>query len=144
MSGLWAIRTGRGVMATTHRWFHLLIDGYCVIKVAGEVSLTTTRHAEYRCVAVDCQHVKQVAVVVLKHAAQRWATASGTRHRHLHRCHHRPGCSHQRTPPASVRLRCSCTLWECVMGGCEWCEWRVRRCGVAWWRLASGGECVVA
>jgi len=68
MSGLWAIRTGRGVMATTHRWFHLLIDGYCVIKVAGEVSLTTTRHAEYRCVAVDCQHVKQVAVVVLKYA----------------------------------------------------------------------------
>ena len=55
-------------MATTHRWFHLLIDGYCVIKVAGEVSLTTTRHAEYRCVAVDRQHVKQVAVVVLKHA----------------------------------------------------------------------------
>ena len=68
MSGVGAIRTGRGMMATIHPWFHPLIGAHCVIKVSGEASLTTTRHAEYRCVAVDRQHVKQVAVVVLKHA----------------------------------------------------------------------------
>ena len=50
MSGVEAIRTGRGMMATTvvlHR--RLLHD-----QVAGELSLTATRLAEYRCVAVDC------------------------------------------------------------------------------------------
>ena len=35
-------------------------------QVAGEVSLTATRLAEHRCVAVDRQHVKWVAVVVLE------------------------------------------------------------------------------
>jgi len=37
-------------------------------QVAGEVSLTATRLAEYRCVAVDRQHVQWVAVVVLDEA----------------------------------------------------------------------------
>jgi hypothetical protein len=39
-----------------------------MIKVAGEVSLTATRLAEYRCVAVDRQHVQWIAVVVLEEA----------------------------------------------------------------------------
>ena len=37
-------------------------------QVAREVSLTATRLAEYRCEAVDRQHVKYVAVVVLEDA----------------------------------------------------------------------------
>jgi len=68
--GLCGVMSGVGAITfrTTHPWFHPLIGAHCTIKVAGEVSLTATRLAEYRCEAVDRQHVKYVAVVVLEDA----------------------------------------------------------------------------
>jgi membrane-bound lytic murein transglycosylase len=67
-------------------------------QVAGEVSLTATRLAEHRCVAVDRQHVKWVAVVVLEVAD--W-NKDGQRRRVRRsitsgdRCSHRPWRSHR-------------------------------------------------
>ena len=103
-----------------------------MIKVAGEVSLTATRLAEYRCVAVDRQHVQWVAVVVLDEAGWnkdgqrrrvRGNIISGDAHTvlgapttdlHLHEF----GCG--------VHARCESVWWVCVNGVNGVC------CAVVW------------